>query len=268
MTSPSLAPSLRERGADVERDRVDEPSRNHHRDRERDDAAQRKRVVRIGADRVEDEDRHADVQHVEHRVGEVLDPVDAPPRPARQEHARDEAREQLMRVDEEETHRERDLGEGERRDLAVHAHLHEQQARAVAGGELDPPGNRAHEARALHVVQGDEPERRADQAEEDRERHEALRAVEPSDPRPCARDEQRWTRHRHLAHITPLGRVPLITVDLLSIHIQAPAEWRSRLCRDIGPRLSTTASQRGNAAGTEISDVSSALVRKVSCAVT
>ena len=50
--------------------------------------------------------------------------------------------------------------------------------------------------------------------------------VEASDPRPSARHEQRMARDRDLAHITSLRRVPLINVDLLSIHIQAPAEWR------------------------------------------
>ncbi len=219
-------PALRERGADIERDRIDEPTGDHHGDGERDDAAQRERVVRIGSDGVEDEDGDADVEDVEHRVGEVLHQVDAPPGPAREEHPRHEAGEQFMGIDEKEAHRQWNLGEREVRRFAVDPHLHEEEACAVAGRELDPPGDGAHEAGPLHVVQGKEPERGADQAEEDRERHQPLRAVEPSDPRPSARHEERLARNRDLAHLTPLRRVPLINVDLLSIHIQAPAEWR------------------------------------------
>ena len=182
--------------------------------------------MRIGTERIEDEDCDTDVHHVEHGVGEVLDQVDPAPRPAGEQHPGDVAAEQLMRIDEEETHRHRDLGEGERRDLAMDAHLHEQQARRVAGGELDPPRDRARSVLIRCTsCRGMSQTTAPIEPEDDREDHKALRAVEPAEARPCARHEQRWAGHRHLAHITPFGRVPLITGDLLSVHMPPPAEW-------------------------------------------
>ena len=125
--------ALRDRGAEVERDGIDEPPRGDHRGGEGDDAVHRKWIGGDRSHRVEHQDSDADVDDIERRVGEILDPADAPlTGPAGEQDAHDVAREQLTRVDEEQADRDGDLGQRERGHLAMHAHLDEQEARHVA----------------------------------------------------------------------------------------------------------------------------------------
>jgi hypothetical protein len=231
-----IEPALSERRPDVERDRIDQPAGHDHRRRERDDAVHGKWISGDRPDCVEYEDGDADVDDVEGRVGEVLDPANAPPpRPAGEQHAGDVTAEQLVRIDQEQAHRHRDLGQREGRHLTVDAHLYEEEACGVAGGQLHPPGNGADGRDPLNFAQGQQPERCTDEPEEGGEDDEALGSMEPPDSIARSCHEKRWMHHRHLAHVTSRRSCPLSTgTTSCHNHGQPPKTGRSIVSRHRG----------------------------------